>query len=96
MPKAISTVTEMSKMVDTFNNLTEKDQMFVFHYRAKYRPTFDFVKGMDLQTVRNLCLEYCTRFELHFISVRPFFLDLTKRPRDSSGFQSGPLSPKEN
>ena len=56
--------------------------IFVFHYRARYRPTEDFVQGEDLTEVRRKCIDYCNSHGLTFISVRPFFLDLDRPPRN--------------
>jgi len=91
-----TTVEETSKIIDQFNIFNGGEQIFIFHYKAKYRPTFDYVKGRDLQSVREKCLTYCNLFKLHFISVRPFFLDLMKHPRDANGFQQGqPVTQEE-
>lgn len=63
------------------------DNIFVFHYRARFRPTEDPIVANDIQDARQKAINYCHRFGITFISVRPLFLDLAKKPRDIMGRQ---------
>jgi len=65
------------------------NEIFVFHYRPRFRPVEDFVRGPDLKTVKQKCIEYCNKHGITFISVRPFFLDLEKPLRDKRMLQPG-------
>jgi len=64
-----------------------QDKIYVFTYRPRFRVVEDYVLGEDLQTVKKQCIDYCNRFGLTFVSVRPFFLDLDQKPRDQLGMQ---------
>lgn len=64
------------------------ENIFAFHYRARFRPTEDIIVAKDIQDARQKAIDYCNRFGITFISVRPFILDLNKKPRDTLGRQS--------
>ena len=69
------------------SNPIEPYDIFIFCYRARYRPAEDFVKGNDLSTVKKQCIDYCNRHGITFISVRPAFLDLSKGLRNTQLMQ---------
>lgn len=72
------------------NNGFSPDNIFEFNYRARYRVTTDHIVAKDLVDARNKAVSYCDRFDLRFISVRPFLLDLNKRPRDKTTVEQEP------
>lgn len=71
-----------------------QNRIFIFHYKARYRPVEDLIWGMDLLDAKQRAIAYCNMNNITFISVRPAFLNLNLRPRTEVGLQpqlsSGP------
>ena len=53
-----------------------QNRMFKLYYRAKFRPADANIIADNMQDAREKGIAYCRRFNLKFISVTPFFLDL--------------------
>lgn len=75
---------ELKKVV---NSKFGAENIFEFNYRARYRVTTDHIAAKDLNEAKEKALKYCDRFDLRYISVRPFLLNMEKQPRDKSGTQ---------
>lgn len=57
-----------------------QDRVYVFWYKNRFKPASAFVIADSIDHAIEECRDYCDRFSLKFISVHPFFLDLTKEP----------------
>ncbi len=63
---------------DVLNYL--QTRTFVFFYRNKFNVQSAFVLAANMREANTKCEQYCGRFGLRFISVKPFYLDLDKLP----------------
>lgn len=59
-----------------------QNQIFAFWYRARYRPTHAVIVALSIEDARDKAEKYCEKFNLRFISVHPYFLDLNKKPSE--------------
>lgn len=60
-----------------------KDRIFTLYYRSRYRPTDAIIYAENIQIAKQKAWDYCQRFKLRFISVRPFFMDLEATPEEN-------------
>jgi hypothetical protein len=61
--------------------------LFEFVYRPRHKVQSDLVQGTDLKSVKEACLRFCQRHEVHYVYVRPACLNLNAGMRDNKGFQ---------
>jgi len=54
--------------------------IFVLHYRAKFKPDQGHIRAATIQEAKDIGYKYCQRWNLKYISVTPFFLDLEQTP----------------
>ena len=59
------------------------DSLFIYSYMNKYTPQMSVVVGRDILSVKEACKSYSRKYNMRFLSVRPFILDLTKLPEGS-------------
>lgn len=58
-------------------------KLFTMNYIASHKPKSDIFIAENLENAKSLALAYCRRFNLRYLSVQPFTIDIMK---DSGGF----------
>ena len=60
----------------------KQTNLFWLHYKPKGRPVEDLMIAYDFNSARKTGIEYCNKHNIHFVSVRPAIIDLTRMPRN--------------
>lgn len=78
----VAAASARAKTLSESHNLIEfiQNRIFVLWYRNRFRPASSNIMANTLEEAREKGQDYCERFNLRFISVHPFFLDLNKKP----------------
>ena len=62
--------------IDLLKMLKEGKTIFILNYMSRFQPTRGCFLAIDIKSARQLGIDYCKRFNLRFVSVQPFFLNI--------------------
>ncbi len=61
-------------------------KLFVMNYIASHKPKSDVFIADNLEKAKRLALDYCRRFNLRYLSVQPFTIDIMKDATNEDRF----------
>lgn len=79
----VETQTVLKTLFNTEEEFLEflRTRLFTLHFKPKYKPDSGIILAKDLQDAKKRGWAYCQRFNIRFLSITPFFIDLNASPK---------------